>query len=88
MIALAQFLEHHPKVGQLYYLGLSRHPQHKLAKQQISGFSRMICLEIGDSFADVERFVARLKVISLAESFRRGRVFDLLSRPNDPWRYS
>ncbi|MFM7449186.1 MAG: cystathionine gamma-synthase [Leptolyngbyaceae cyanobacterium] len=78
-IALAKFLEQHPKVAEIYYPGLPQHPQHNLAKQQMSGFGGMISLEIQGGLAEVERFASRLQVISLAESL--GGVESLLCYP-------
>src|SRR5215211_6358944 len=41
-LAVAQFLQNHPKVDTVYYPGLPDHPQHELAKRQMSGFSGMV----------------------------------------------
>ena len=65
---LAQVLEAHPAVERVYYPGLSSHPQHELARRQMSGFGGMLSLELKGGFAAVERFVARLKVFTLGES--------------------
>lgn len=78
-LSLAQFLERHPKVEQIYYPGLPSHPQHELAKQQMSGFGGMMSLEIKGGFSEVERLVSRLKTIVLAESL--GGVESLLCYP-------
>ncbi len=39
---VAQYLENHPKIDWILYPGLKSHPQHELAKKQMSGFSSMI----------------------------------------------
>ncbi|MFW9265074.1 trans-sulfuration enzyme family protein, partial [Nostoc sp. CALU 546] len=65
---LAEFLEKHPKIERIYYPGLSSHEQHKLAKEQMSGFGGMISLELKGGFVEVERFASRLKLFLLAES--------------------
>ena len=41
-LAMAEYLEPHPKVTRVYYPGLSSHPQHALARKQMRGFGGMI----------------------------------------------
>ena len=65
---LARLLENHPAVERVHYPGLASHPQHELAKRQMSGFGGMLAVELKGGFAAVERFVARLKVFTLGES--------------------
>ncbi|HPT17175.1 MAG TPA: PLP-dependent transferase, partial [Kiritimatiellia bacterium] len=65
---LARRLEVHPAVARVHYPGLASHPQHELAKHQMSGFGGMLAVELKGGFAAVERFVARLKVFTLGES--------------------
>ena len=65
---LARLLENHPAVERVHYPGLASHPQHKLARRQMSGFGGMLAVELKGGFAAVERFVARLKVFTLGES--------------------
>ena len=76
---LANFLEGHPAVEKIYYPGLPAHPQHELARQQMSGFGGMISLDLQGGFPAVERFVAGLKVFVLAESL--GGVESLVCYP-------
>ena len=76
---LARFLEGHPAVEKIYYPGLPAHPQHELARQQMSGFGGMISLDLKGGFSAVERFVAGLKVFVLAESL--GGVESLVCYP-------
>ncbi|BDA74596.1 cystathionine gamma-lyase [Calothrix sp. PCC 7716] len=76
---LANFLQNHPKVERIYYPGLPNHPQHQLAKTQMSGFGGMISLELKGGFAAVEKFVSRIKLFLLAESL--GGVESLLCYP-------
>jgi cystathionine beta-lyase/cystathionine gamma-synthase len=45
-LALAKFLEKHPKVNRVLYPGLSSHPQHKIAKKQMKGFGGMVTIEV------------------------------------------
>ena len=65
---LAKILEDHPAVERVFYPGLASHPQHELARRQMSGFGGMLSLELKGGFAAVERFVERLKVFTLGES--------------------
>ncbi|HLO87510.1 MAG TPA: cystathionine gamma-synthase [Nostocaceae cyanobacterium] len=76
---LAKFLETHPKVERIYYPGLPDHPQHQLAKEQMSGFGGMISLELKGGFTEVEKFASHLKLFLLAESL--GGVESLLCYP-------
>ena len=46
-LALAEFLAGHPKVTQVIYPGLPSHPQHELAKRQMSGFGGMVSFDVG-----------------------------------------
>jgi len=78
-LQLARVLENHPKVERVYYPGLESHPQHKLARRQMSGFSGMISFEIAGGYPAVEQFVSRLKLFLLAESL--GGVESLVCYP-------
>ena len=48
-LALAQFLDAHPKVRHVYYPGLPSHPQHELAARQMRGFGGMLACDLGCS---------------------------------------
>jgi cystathionine beta-lyase/cystathionine gamma-synthase len=76
-MAVARFLEDHPAVHAVHYPGLESHPQHELAKKQMSGFTGMVALEL-----DPERATAlatRTRIFQLAESL--GGVESLISIP-------
>jgi cystathionine beta-lyase/cystathionine gamma-synthase len=75
---IAEWLQNEPRVKELYYAGLPTHPQHALAKQQMSGFGGMISLELG-SREHAESFVRATRVFTLAESL--GGVESLISHP-------
>ena len=47
-LALAQFLDGHPKVRRVLYPGLPSHPQYELAKRQMQGFGGMLSFDVGD----------------------------------------
>ena len=75
---IAAFLDKHPKVKKVYYPGLKSHPQHELAKRQMSGFGAMIAFETG-SLARAKRVLSGTRWFSLAESL--GGVESLISHP-------
>jgi cystathionine beta-lyase/cystathionine gamma-synthase len=75
---VADFLAHHPKVKEAFYPGLPDHPEHELAKRQMSGFGSMITFETG-SFKNANKMLKKLQVCSLAESL--GGVETLISHP-------
>ncbi|MFZ0197612.1 MAG: PLP-dependent aspartate aminotransferase family protein [Candidatus Sulfotelmatobacter sp.] len=75
---VAEFLAKHKKVGEVLYPGLKNHPQHELAKRQMSGFGAMITFETG-SLKNANRMLKKLRVCSLGESL--GGVETLISHP-------
>jgi cystathionine beta-lyase/cystathionine gamma-synthase len=77
-LALAEMLASHPKVKQVYYPGLTTHPQHDLAKRQMRGFGGMIAFETG-SLVNARTVLERVRVMALAESL--GGVETLISHP-------
>ncbi|MCK9212354.1 MAG: cystathionine gamma-synthase [Ignavibacteriaceae bacterium] len=77
-IKIADYLKQHPKVKKVFYPGLPEHPQHELAKKQMSGFGGMISVEF-DTFDTAKRFLNNAKVFTLAESL--GGVESLLCHP-------
>ncbi len=77
--ALARYLESHPKVKKVYYPGLPSHPQHELAKKQMSAFGGMLSFEIKGTAEDAKAFLGRVKIFALAESL--GGVESLIEHP-------
>jgi len=77
--ALAAWLEKHPRVSQVIYPGLTSHPQHALAKQQMHDFGGMISMVIDGNIDDATRFLSRCKLFTLAESL--GGVESLIEHP-------
>lgn len=77
--AVAEFLEKHKKVKRVYFPGLASHPQHEIAKKQMSGFSGMVSFDMNGSYDDVVKFLKKLKVFCLAESL--GGVESLVNHP-------
>lgn len=78
-MSVARFLEEHPKVERVVYPGLESHPQHALAKKQMSGFSGMISFYVKGGLEDCRRVLERVKIFSLAESL--GGVESLIEHP-------
>jgi len=66
--AIAEFLEDHPKIREVYYPGLKSHPQHQLAKKQMRGFGGMVSFCAGKSDKDGVDFINNLKIIKKATS--------------------
>ncbi|MDQ3069884.1 MAG: PLP-dependent aspartate aminotransferase family protein [Acidobacteriota bacterium] len=77
-LALAEFLEGHPKVKRTIYPGLKSHPQHDLASRQMKGFGGMLSFEL-ESEAAARAMLMKLRLMSLAESL--GGVETLISHP-------
>jgi cystathionine beta-lyase/cystathionine gamma-synthase len=75
---VADFLSKHAKVKAVFYPGLVNHPQHLLAKRQMSGFGSMITFETG-SLKNANKMLKKLRVCSLGESL--GGVETLISHP-------
>ncbi len=76
---IAHFLEGHPKVERVIYPGLESHPQHALAKKQMSGFGGMITFFLKGDLAAARRFLENVQLFSLAESL--GGVESLIEHP-------
>jgi cystathionine beta-lyase/cystathionine gamma-synthase len=75
---LAEFLEGHPGIEQVYYPGLNSHPQHELARCQMRGFTGMISLELG-SLERARKVAEATRLFALAESL--GGVESLIGHP-------
>jgi len=65
---LAEYLEKHPKVEQVMYPGLSSHPQHNIAKQQMCGFGGMLSVCIKGGEVEAKRVINSLKLFTQATS--------------------
>jgi cystathionine beta-lyase/cystathionine gamma-synthase len=76
--ALSGFLERHPRVEQIFYPGLPRHPGHAIAAKQMHDFGGMISF-LAESEEEATAFVASTKLFKLAESL--GGVESLIELP-------
>jgi cystathionine beta-lyase/cystathionine gamma-synthase len=77
-MAVARFLEAHPKVRRVHYPGLASHPQHELAARQQRGFGAMLSFDLG-SIDAARQLLNHVRLCSLAESL--GGVETLISHP-------
>ncbi len=76
---VAEYLESHPKVERVSYPGLASHPQHDIAKAQMSGFSGMISFELESGIAAGKTVMNSVKLAGLAESL--GAVETMITHP-------
>jgi cystathionine gamma-lyase len=76
---IADFLESREDVARVYYPGLISHPEHELARQQMSGFGGMLSFVLEGSVERALDFASRLTYFSLAESL--GGVESLICHP-------
>jgi len=76
---LAARLSKHARVARVHYPGLSSHPQHELAKRQMSGPGGMISVELACDLEGSRRFLQSLRIFALAESL--GGVESLAEHP-------
>jgi methionine-gamma-lyase len=78
-MAVARYLERHPKVARVHYPGLASHPSHRLARRQMSGFGGMLAFELKGGLAAARRFCDRTRIFLLAASL--GGVESLIVLP-------
>jgi cystathionine beta-lyase/cystathionine gamma-synthase len=77
--AVADVLSQHRRVSRVYYPGLPSHPDHAIAKAQMSGFGGMVCFDLDGDYARAAAVYDRLKIIKRAASL--GGVESLISMP-------
>ena len=78
-LTVARELERRGRVERVYYPGLESHPDHAIAKRQMSGFGGMVCLDVGGGYERAARFFDRLQIVKRAASL--GGVESLCSLP-------
>ena len=76
---IAQFLESHPKVARVNYPGLASHPDHAIAKKQMSDFGAMISFELAGGLDAGIRFMNAIRTCTLGPSL--GDVDTLVLHP-------
>lgn len=78
---IANFLTQHPKVENVYWPGLTSHPNHDVAKSQMKDFGGMISFTlVGDSLEMAKKIVSKTELFTLAESL--GGVESLIGHPS------
>ena len=78
-MAIANFLENHPKVKQVAYPGLESFSQHELAKSQSTGFGAMLWFEVEGGLEAGKRLMDSIELWTLAENL--GSVESLITHP-------
>ena len=87
-LEVARFLNDDKRVARVFYPGLPGHPDHAIAKAQMSGFGGMVCIDLGDQYEPAARMFDRFKVIQRAASL--GGVESIASLPvlTSQWGYT
>jgi cystathionine gamma-lyase len=78
-LAVARFLEARPEVERVAYPGLPSHPQHALARRQMSGFGGMVTFVLRGGLPAAKAFLRALRIFACAESL--GGVESLIEHP-------
>jgi cystathionine beta-lyase/cystathionine gamma-synthase len=78
-LKIANFLEKHAKIASVTYPGLPSHPQHEIAKRQMSNFSGMISFELKGGIEAGRNLLNRVRLCQLAESL--GAVETMITHP-------
>jgi cystathionine gamma-synthase len=68
-LKIARFLEQHPGVRRVYYPGLPSHPDHTIAREQMSGFGGVVSFELDADLDTTSRFVDALQIPHIGPSF-------------------
>ncbi|KAF8399516.1 hypothetical protein HHK36_015382 [Tetracentron sinense] len=68
-LRMAEILEAHPKVIHVHYPGLPSHPEHHIAKRQMSGFGGVVSFEVDGDLMTTAKFIDALKIPYIAPSF-------------------
>ncbi len=77
---VANFLEQHPAVEQVFYPGLPSFPQYELAKRQMTGFGGMVSFVVKGGLDNAKHLVRSTRLFQLAESL--GGVKSLICHPS------
>jgi cystathionine gamma-synthase len=76
---VAEFLESHPAIEDVWYPGLSSHPDHQIARQQMTGYGGVVSFTVKGDLEATSRFIDALQVPFIAASF--GGVETLIEQP-------
>jgi cystathionine gamma-synthase len=78
-LAIAQFLQAHPKVEQVYYPGLESHPGHEIAKRQMRNYGGVLSFAVQGGLEAIARFLPKLRYAYLAANL--GQVETVVGPP-------
>ncbi len=78
-LIVAAYLEKHPAIERVWYPGLPSHPDHEIARKQMSGFGGVVSFEIRGTLEDTSRFIDALDIPYIAPSL--GGVDSLIEQP-------
>ena len=78
-LTIAKFLKAHNKVSDVFYPGLTTHPGHTIAREQMSGFGGVMSFSLHGGYEKVKEFLPRLNLVHLAASL--GSVNTLAGPP-------
>ena len=86
--AVADFLVGDRRVSHVYYPGLPSHPDHDIARRQMTGFGGMVCFDLDGRFDRAEQVYDRLQIVKRAASL--GGIESLISMPvlTSQWGYT
>lgn len=78
-LAVARFLEQHPKIARVFYPGLPSHPDHAIAQAQMSGFGGVVSFQVAGDLHETSAFIDRLRIPYIAPSL--GGTESLVEQP-------
>jgi cystathionine beta-lyase/cystathionine gamma-synthase len=78
-LAIARWLEAHPKVRRVFYPGLDSHPRHALARAQMQDFGTVVTFDLSGGFEEARAFVEALELFAITASL--GSVESLVMPP-------
>lgn len=78
-MAVARFLEGHPKIDRVYYPGLASHPDYSVAARQLEGFGGVVSFEVRGDLETTSAFIDRMRIPYIAPSL--GGVESLIEQP-------
>jgi len=78
-MAVARFLESHPRIERVWYPGLASHPDHTTAAAQMKDFGGVVSFEVAGDLKTTSRFIDRLTIPYIAPSL--GGVESLIEQP-------
>jgi cystathionine gamma-synthase len=78
-LAIARFLEQHPKIERVHYPGLASHRDHAVAMRQMKGFGGVVSFEVRGNLESASKFIDALRIPYIAPSL--GGVETLVEQP-------